>query len=282
MKRARTPWVDASLGKKKRVGGDGDAVKTSPPPDPQTESVWHQVLDHDTRTRILRELDVISLVAVSIASKMDLWGTRALRGEYYVDGKRMPRFRKCLPWVAVVKSRSVMHAGYLFERRSKQSLHPTLVFRELLLDACKSFYPWLIQRNLDYAEWFARHFPPVQSADWDVFVWKAVMRGEVSLLEVLLERFYSEGNARCIEPILLLSHRAKLSRRPKEEGSRRRAYDIVNKYLRTHPVTAATLGARPACPTAIPACVLARGTAPPPSSPSASSSISSSSMSLDY
>jgi hypothetical protein len=101
MKRATTEKYDA----RKRARGPCEPAG----PDPQAESAWHQVLHSDARTLVLRNLDVVSLVAVSCASKRDNHGTRQLRGEYYVDGKRMPRIPRGTAWITVLKRWRVEH-----------------------------------------------------------------------------------------------------------------------------------------------------------------------------
>jgi hypothetical protein len=153
----------------------------------------------------------------------------------------------------------------VLERRRKKSLHPTLAFRELLLAAAAATLGARESKvRGNYAMWFGLHFPPQQTADWDTFVWRCVNRGEATVLRLLLERFYNPTSPDSIGCTLQLSRRAGLSRRPKAEGRRRDAYDIVHKYLRAHPTTAAILAARPELHASLDASWEEYATEPPP------------------
>lgn len=215
---------DAAHNKRVRIGGlDWGDV--------QAESGWHQLLTADTRTHVLRNLDVISLVAMSCASKRDCAGTRALRGEYYVDGKRIPRLAG-RDYTSFVAHSRIYHEGYLREIWIKPSFYPTDVFRTLLRWASE---PTRTTRDecLAYAEWFGQHFPPMQSADWDEFVRYRVLEGADDVLEDLLNRFYSPTSSHSIAPRLLLSRNALPAwLRLERWGNRAKiAYHLVRGYI---------------------------------------------------
>ncbi len=225
MKRKSTPDQerDAAHTKRVRIGGLdwGDA---------QVESVWHQILTADARTHVLRNLDVISLVAVSCASKRDCAGTRALRGEYYVDGKRMPRLGWRGGWTEAVARSRIYHEGYLREIGHGGSFNPTDVFRTLLCrpaaDAAKR------DECLAYAEWLGRQFPPTQCADWDDFVHHRIKEGRIDILDDLLKRFYSPSSPHSIGPRLLLSQDALPMKHQLEDYDKGQvAYALVRAYI---------------------------------------------------